>query len=177
MEKQRLKQDLLIGLMCLFMILLIFLIVGCIFLHFRLISKDMPLKEELKSYAIQTHCVETRIVLSPSQTNQLTSSEWMAAQPPSQEPTAVESKVQSPTSPKPKPQRKRSISHIYQSNSSESIHLDETGSVYSLEHFQCLYSSSWSDSKESLMDWSSQDEEGGGSNESGSVVLCAIHQM
>ncbi|XP_039210656.1 uncharacterized protein LOC120313154 [Crotalus tigris] len=172
MEKQGVKLDLLIGIMCLFMVLLIFLILGCLLLHFRLFSKDMPLKEDLKSYTIQTHCVETKIVLTP-QTNQLTSSEWAAPE----KPTAAVSKACSSTSPEPTPDHKSAISYIYQSHSSESLHLDETGSIYSLEHVQDLYSSSWNDSKESLTSRNSQEEDGEGSNESGSMILCTIHPM
>ncbi|XP_032083971.1 uncharacterized protein LOC116515826 [Thamnophis elegans] len=174
MEKQRVKLDLLIGIMCLFMVLLIFLVVGCLFLHFKLFSKDMSLKEEdVKSYTIQTHCVETKIVLTPSQTHQLASSGWTVPE----KPMGTEREVRSSTPPELTLNRKSAISCVYQSRSSESLHLDETGSIYSLEYFPDLYSSTWSDSKESLVSRNSQEEDGEGSTESGSTILCTVHPM
>ncbi|XP_034297491.1 uncharacterized protein LOC117679564 isoform X2 [Pantherophis guttatus] len=173
MEKQRVKLDLLIGIMCLFMVLLIFLVVGCLLLHFRLFTKDMPLKEDLKSYTIQTHCVETKFVLAPSQTNQLASSGWTAPE----KPTETECKARSSTPPDLTLNHKSAISYMYQSHSPESLYLDETGSIYSLEFFPDLDSSCWSDSKESLMCRNSQEEDGEGSNESGSTIFCTVHPM
>ncbi|XP_053229968.1 uncharacterized protein LOC128406526 isoform X2 [Podarcis raffonei] len=222
MEKQRLKQDLLIAVMCVFLVLLILLIVGCTVLHYKLMTDDITLRKEVKSFAIQTHCMETKFVLSPSPAEALESSQRMPclppcqalclppcqaptsqgmsqppcqppSPPPSQPPTKPLTRQRShPRSPPPaahlpKPSKaspskqkkagSRSISHIYRSNSSESIHSDESGSIYSMEHFQCLYGSSRSGSVESLEGKGSQGEGSGGSNDSGSIMLCAIREM
>ncbi|CAI5793448.1 Hypothetical predicted protein [Podarcis lilfordi] len=214
MEKQRLKQDLLIAVMCVFLVLLILLIVGCTVLHYKLMTDDITLRKEVKSFAIQTHCMETKFVLSPSPAEALESSQRMPCLPPCQAPTSQgmsQSPCQLPSSPPSQPPTKpltrqrshprsppaaaplpkpskaspskqkkassRSISHIYRSNSSESIHSDESGSIYSMEHFQCLYGSSRSGSVESLEGKGSQGEGSGGSNNSGSIMLCAIREM
>ncbi|KAH0630823.1 hypothetical protein JD844_004083 [Phrynosoma platyrhinos] len=202
MDKQKLRQDLLIAVMCIFLVLLIMLIAGCTFLHYKLMSKDITsnnypvnaLKMDLKPCAIQTRCVETQIVLSPSQDNRLPSPEWTPSQLPSQQPPTQQPPQRLPqkprrlSSPSPEdpeseepyallPKQKPSIlsiSRIYRSHSSESIHSDSSGSVYSQEHFELLYLSSRSQSPqdEKVPQVTKEHEE---SAESGSFMLCAIH--
>ncbi|XP_042336480.1 uncharacterized protein LOC121937383 [Sceloporus undulatus] len=202
-DRQKLRQDLLIAVMCIFLVLLIMLIAGCTFLHYKLMTKDITtnnypvnaLKTDLKPYAIQTRCVETKIVLSPSQDNHLYSPEWTPSQLPSHQlpnqrpPQRLSQKPRRLSSPNPEdpepeesnallPEEKSSmlsISRIYRSHSSESVHSDSSGSVYSQEHFELLYLSSRSESlqDEKVPQVTKEHEE---SAESGSFMLCAIHK-
>ncbi|KAF7244995.1 Altronate oxidoreductase [Varanus komodoensis] len=175
MDKQKLKQDLLIAVMCMFLVLLIMLIAGCTFLHYKLMTEEITLKKELPS-SIQAHCMETNIVLSPAQPDQSPSSEWGPALMPPLLP-GLPQLGHVPPNPK---SRTASISCLYRSRSSESIPSDEAGTIYTLERFQCLYGSSRSGSRESLDKEDQgllQEEELEISNESGSVMLCAIHEM
>ncbi|XP_062997801.1 uncharacterized protein LOC134409146 isoform X2 [Elgaria multicarinata webbii] len=179
MEKQKVKQDLLIAVMCVFLVLLIMLIAGCTFLHYKLMTEESMLKKDLPSSAIQAHCKETKIVLT-LQPNQLASSEGEPALLPSRPPDLPpEDPVSHPLGAFLPNQKSGtfSVCHVYGRHSCESLHSDESGSLYSVEHFQCLYSSSRSESKESLDSIGSQDEELEINNESGSIVLYAIHDM
>ncbi|XP_053129398.1 uncharacterized protein LOC128335357 isoform X2 [Hemicordylus capensis] len=182
MEKQKAKQDLLVAVLCVFMLLLVLLIASCIFIHYKLISNATPTekptfpstsnstKNVLKSFSLQAHSVETRILLSPADAKKFATS---PGTPPVPQPQ--------PGPPSPTPEgstvkpNQQSVCHVYRSHSDDSLHSDDSGSIYSLEHFHSLYGSSRSMSRESLCSTERRGEEPGGSDDSESVVLCAIH--
>nr|XP_014425220.1 uncharacterized protein LOC106731461 [Pelodiscus sinensis] len=192
-ESQKLKQDLVIAAMSIFLIISLLLILGCSFLHYKLMTRDnTTLQKEVKSVAIKSHLhhVETRIVLSPSQVMQLAAAQDRSSQGASIVRTSMiykqpPSDVQLP----PPASNESAVSFAYtdpgallsapRSHTPESFlsTLSKSGSLYSMEQHDLLYGSSRSSSRASLGNPEYKYEDGEESDDSGSTIFVPFAGM
>ncbi|XP_014378849.2 uncharacterized protein LOC102385453 isoform X1 [Alligator sinensis] len=179
-ESQKLRQNLIIAAMSVFLVMSLLLILGCSFIHYKLVTKDdTAVKEEVKSVAIKTHShrIETRIVLSPSQVMQLAASQQQmmpvykhsghVLPRPGSNQSGVSFKYIdcgiAPSAPR---------SHTPESFLST---LSKSGSPYSLDQHNFFDMFSRSSSRESTDIFGYRHEDGEGSSDSGTTVYCPIH--
>ncbi|XP_044886876.1 uncharacterized protein LOC123377719 [Mauremys mutica] len=186
-ESQKLKQDLIIAAMSVFLIISLLLMLGCSFLHYKLVTKDNTTsKQEVKSIAIKSHLhhVETRIVLSPSQAMQLAASQQRSSQGTSLIPTSPIYKQPGDVLPLQPASNESAVSFAYtdsgavfsapRSHTPESFlsTLSKSGSPFSMEQYDLFYGSSRSSSRGSLGNpgYTYQNEEGSSYSGSTSFV-------
>ncbi|CAM4614965.1 unnamed protein product [Lepidochelys olivacea] len=191
-ESQKLKQDLIIAAMSVFLIISLLLILGCSFLHYKLVTKDnTTLKKEVKSIAIKSHLhhIETRIVLSPSQAMQLAASQQRSSQGTSLIQTSPIYKQPGDVLPLRPASNESALSFAYtdpgavfsaaRSHTPESFlsTLSKSGSLFSMEQHNLFYGSSRSSSRGSMGNPEYKYEDGEGSGDSGSTIFVPFTAM